>query len=165
MYGFFVAHGIGTKKDFMKGVSIICEIQDNPLIDMLLTDIGIYYSKLYEETKDKKYEYQAFEFFEKAFNVKETKATINNYGICFLKGFGVQKDVHKAKEIFKNIKVIYHLAFIVLHKAKVLEYKKDVSSGINHTVAIFYIGVMKYKGHGCVKNSEQSYKILKNLAA
>ena len=29
----------------------------------------------------------------------------------------------------------------------------ELLSEINHPVAIFYIGVMKYKGHGCFKNN------------
>lgn len=41
---------------------------------------------------------------QKAFMLKQTKATINNYGIYYIKGIGVQQNIEKAK---RNIQYWY----------------------------------------------------------
>ncbi|KAK8896174.1 hypothetical protein M9Y10_014068 [Tritrichomonas musculus] len=46
LLGYFIAHGIGTRKHFMEGVSLILESKAENLIDQFATDIGIYYSKI-----------------------------------------------------------------------------------------------------------------------
>lgn len=75
------------------------------------TDIGIFYANQKEDQI-------AFNWFKMAFDMNKTKASVNNLGICFLNGIGVEKDIEKAKEIFtigankgdKN--AICHLNFI-----------------------------------------------------
>lgn len=37
-------------------------------------------------------------------------------------------------------------------------------SKTNHPIALYFIGIMKFKGEGCLKDIDESYKILKNLA-
>ena len=128
LLGFFVAKGIGTKKNHQKGVSMMLESGANNFYEKFSTDIGIYYINLAKSFDYKKedadlYKQKAFEFFEKAYKMNKTKATINNYGICFILGIGVSKNLEKAKEIFQigvsngdeNSK--YHLDFI-LEKSK-----------------------------------------------
>ena len=112
LFGYFIAHGIGTKKDFKKGVQLILESNATDFYEFFSTDIGIYYANLYKEEKQKSkskiddensYGKKAFEFFEKSFNRNKTKAAINNYAICFLEGIGVEKNVEKSKELLKMI--------------------------------------------------------------
>lgn len=80
--------------------------------EIFSTDFGIYFFNNGEEEK-------AFSWFKKAFNIKHTKATINNLGICFMKGIGVHKNVNKAKQIFQlgvsinDKNSMYHLNFIL----------------------------------------------------
>lgn len=65
------------------------------------------------------YKEKAIDFFEKAYKINKTKTTINNLGICYMKGIGVSEDLEKAKEIFtlgvskgdSNSK--YHLDYIL----------------------------------------------------
>lgn len=124
LLGYFTAHGIGTKKDHKKGVEMMLESGADDFYQSFATDIGIYYSNLNEEAsieKDEKLKNEkiAFKWFEKAFNMKQTKASINNYGICFLKGFGISADIEKAKEIFtlgvqkEDPTSMYHMEFIL----------------------------------------------------
>lgn len=62
---------------------------------------------------------EAFKWFNTAFEMRKSKVTINNLGICLLKGIGTKKNYEKAKEIFyfgiengdSNSK--YHIAFIL----------------------------------------------------
>ncbi|KAK8889286.1 hypothetical protein M9Y10_034032 [Tritrichomonas musculus] len=96
LFGYFIAHGIGTNKDFNKGVSIILSSNACDFYENFATDIGIYYHS--QLNKD---ENEIFKWFEKAFFRMKTKATINNYAICFIEGIGVDKNIEKAKEIFK----------------------------------------------------------------
>ena len=37
-------------------------------------------------------------------------------------------------------------------------------SATNNPVALFYIGVMKFTGQGCVEDKNESYKIMKSLS-
>ena len=60
----------------------------------------------------------AFGWFKKAFEMNKTSATINNYGVCFMTGFGVEKNWSKAMEVFKigadmgDARSLYHAAYI-----------------------------------------------------
>ena len=51
--------------------------------------------------------------------MNKTKVTINNYGLCFLHGIGVPKDVEKAKKIFyddpekRDLEDFCHLSFLL----------------------------------------------------
>lgn len=40
----------------------------------------------------------------------------------------------------------------------------SILSKINHPIAIYFIGVMKFKGEGCEVNRNESYRILKHLS-
>lgn len=80
----------------MRGVSIILHSQSYDFISQFSTDIGIYYLKIDEDQNEK----LIFEYNEKAFKNKKMKATINNYGVCFMKRIGVNQDYAKVKEIF-----------------------------------------------------------------
>lgn len=121
LLGFFISHGIGVSKDRRKGVEMILESQSSELIDSFSTDIGLYYNDLRKEKNQNQIKCAnlAINWFEKAFNRNKTTATINNYGLCFLKGIGVEKDLEKAKEIFElgvkkgDANSMYHLAFIL----------------------------------------------------
>ena len=37
-------------------------------------------------------------------------------------------------------------------------------SKMNNPIALYFIGRMKFYGEGCIKNEEESYKILKHLS-
>lgn len=140
LYGYFLSHGIGTKKEFKRGVQMILESEVSDFYERFATDIGLYFIDLSKEKVDEKEECEneAFKWFEKAFNIQKTNATINNYGICFLKGIGVKKNIEKAIEIFtygisqNNPNSLYHLAFIYeeIDPKKSLElYKKSSELG------------------------------------
>lgn len=110
LLGYFIAHGIGIEKDNKKGIEIILESGASDFYEIFSTDIGIYYLKLYEqniqscnkvENKDMLGE-KAFEWFEKSFNKNKTKASVNNYALCFMKGIGVHKNIKKANEIINS---------------------------------------------------------------
>ena len=112
----------------MRGVSIILESGVENYYKRFATDIGVYYSK-------KQSEKEAFEWFEKAFNMKHTNESINNFGFRFMKVFGVTKDLEKAKEIFqigieKNDPIsMYHTAFILVEtdqESSLKYYKKAI---------------------------------------
>ena len=70
------------------------------------------------EVDDVDDEAMAFGWFKKAFEMNKTSATINNYGVCFMTGFGVEKDWSKAMEVFKigddmgDARSLYHAAYI-----------------------------------------------------
>lgn len=55
--------------------------------------------KLKQQQQKEQNKTEAFHLFERAFKFKETKA-INKYGVCFFIGFGVDKNIEKAMEIF-----------------------------------------------------------------
>ena len=82
------------------------------------TEITLYFLRVVGDNE------QAFKWFEKAFDLSKTKASINNYALCFLNGIGVIKNIEKTKEIFKigsdqgdsNCK--YHLNFILEEEKK-----------------------------------------------
>lgn len=115
LLGYFIAHGIGVKKDFQKGISIILESGAKDYYNRFATDIGIYYCHLSETNQCKE---EAFKWFEIAYEMKKTNATVNNYGLCFLLGIHVDQNIEKAKEIFIDgankgfVSSMYHLAFI-----------------------------------------------------
>ena len=209
-----------------------------------------------------------FKWFEKAFKLNQTKATINNYGVCLMKGIGVDKNIEKAKEVFKigvkknDTNSMYHLASILEETdqqeslkyykkaadeghsrsqykyAKLLEEKdpnlslkyfikyanewkniesqeylvmkyvkeKDIENilkyihllikeGVfrvplnyaimlyksklfkqafyifsilyqyNHPIAMYFIGLMKYNGEGCMKDIKESHRIMEILSS
>lgn len=131
LLGHFISKGIGIKKDRNKGVQMMLESQAEDYFEQFATDIGLYFIEMYEadnqqrfnsncenRIENEKLSKKAFQWFEKAFNMNKTKATINNYGICYMIGFGVSKNIEKAIEIFNiglskgdsNCK--YHLSFI-----------------------------------------------------
>ena len=182
LLGYFIAQGIGTKKDRIKGVSMIIKSGADDYYERFATLIALYYVELAEKakseiknkhvlnesTKEIKFHYEdefendiieiendevinsivfeeeeeefedlsdgnmkkssgmqseawveyeeiieyeieeqtdeelAFKWFEKAYKINKTCTTINNYGICYLDGFGVQKNIQKAKDIFNE---------------------------------------------------------------
>lgn len=114
LFGFYVARGIGTKKDLMKGASIILESEAIDFYENFSTEIGLFYLK-----KKKVDEKEVFKWFEKAFLLRKTTATINNYGVCYMKGIGVTRNISKAIEIFQigieknDSNSMYHLAFLL----------------------------------------------------
>lgn len=291
LLGFFIAKGIGTSKNRREGVSMMLESGADDLYQLFATEIGIYYYELANESQSKSdnenngfcFEKNAFEWFEKAYLMKKTSASINNYGICFLKGIFVKKDVRKALEIFSegarrvDPNSMYHLAFLLeqINSQKSLHYyqraaelgnvdakrrylelmSENISEGschltsqsifdfvddernyeftvknnddmiiemesntasqisvendtennyeymmiliqkgnikiplehaislynskfygdafiyfsalskINHPIAKYFIGVMKFRGYGCEKNKDEAYKILNELS-
>ena len=90
---FNMQKGDGIKKDRNAGIEKMIKSGAEDFYEQFATDIGLFYS-------DKKNEkQQAFEWFEKAYQINKTKTTINNYASCFMKGIGVVKDINKAKEI------------------------------------------------------------------
>lgn len=113
LLGHFISKGIGTTKDFRKGIEMILSSQATDYYEIFATDIGLYYLKVTENYLE------SFKWFERAFNLNKTKTTINNYGLCFLKGIGVTTNFQKAKEIFSigiqendpNSK--YHMEYIL----------------------------------------------------
>ena len=114
------------------------------------TDIAIYYFNLGEKVKkyDSKFEYEnlnefkiSFKWFERAFLMKQSQATLNNYGICFMRGIGVSANFEKAKEIFeigvqKNDPIsMYHLAFILSKtnpRESLYYYRRSAKQGYRH---------------------------------
>lgn len=119
LLGFYVARGIGTVKNRQKGVSLMLESGASDLYEEFSTDIGIYYIKLaeshaHDDDTALLYKQKAFEFFQKAFIRNKTRATISNYGLCYLLGMGVSKNLIKAKEIFQlgDANCRHHLHFI-----------------------------------------------------
>lgn len=121
--GHFISNGIGIKKNRRKGVSLILESGAENYFDFFATDIGLYFLDLandeeHRNERDVNCE-KAFEWFEKAYLLKKTSVTINNYALCFLKGISVQKNIEKVKEIFADgaergdANSMYHLAYIL----------------------------------------------------
>lgn len=128
LLGYFIAHGIGTNKDLLKGVSTILESKAENLYEQFAADIGIYYSRINQEENQT----SIFKWFEKAFIMKKTRASINNYGVCFMKGIGVDKNYEKAKEILtigvniNDSNSMHYLAFLLeqTDKKESLKYYK-----------------------------------------
>ncbi|KAK8854144.1 hypothetical protein M9Y10_016701 [Tritrichomonas musculus] len=84
------------------------------------TDIGLYFLELSkEEDQNKENSAKAFEWFEEAYKMKKTSASVNNYALCFLNGIFVERDIEKAKAIFTegaekgDTVSMYHLAHIL----------------------------------------------------
>lgn len=98
----------------MKGASIILESEAIDFYENFSTEIGLFYSM-----KKKVDEKEVFKWFEKAFLLRKTTATINNYGVCYMKGIGVTRNISKAIEIFQIViekndsNSMYHLAFLL----------------------------------------------------
>ena len=149
---------------------MILESHSDDLLFHFATDIGIYYINLNKNNVNKDEEEmnynEAFKWFEKAFNIRHSKATINNYGICFLMGIGVQKDIEKAKEIFNlgvNIEdpnSMYHMGFILENTDPIKSfdlYKKAANKGnlFAKLHCLFISGS---------QNKEQSIEIYKKAA-
>ncbi|KAK8837968.1 hypothetical protein M9Y10_035912 [Tritrichomonas musculus] len=143
LLGHFITHGIGTKKDFQRGISTMLESGADDFNEIFSTDIGIYYINKIEEEKEKKEEMRrkAFECFEKAFNANQTRATINNYGLCFMLGIGTEKNMKKAKEIFlicayqNDSNSMYHIGFILEEtdpEKSLFYYKQAAECGSTH---------------------------------
>lgn len=105
--------------------------------EQFATEIGHYYAEMAKI--DPENERNAFEWFEKAYEMRKTEATINNYGLCFFLGFGVSKSIQKAQEIFEkgasngDTNSKYHLYFI---------YKET-----NPEKSFDYIKEAAYEGH------------------
>ena len=150
LLGHFISKGIGTKKNHQEGVKLMIESKADDYYERFATDIGIYYFNIGENIKQtvNNFEYEnlnefktSFKWFEKAFQMNKTHTTINNYGVCFLRGIGVSIDFEKAKEIFEigvnenDAISMYHLAFI-LSKTNPNEslyyYKKSAELGYYH---------------------------------
>ena len=160
LFGYFTAKGIGTSKDHSKGVEAMLKSEFNDFYENLPTDIAIYLSKI--EGREE----ESFKWFERAFEKHQTKETINNYGVCFLRGFGTEKNHEKAFEIFKlgeaqnDCISMYHIGFILEGKEpiKSLEYyKKAAQKG-------FVPAQLKYSFLRKEKDAEESQKFCK-LAA
>ena len=151
LLGHFISKGIGTKKNHQEGVKLMIESEAEDYYERFATDIGIYYYNLGENCKkddnqiDNEIYKTSFKWFEKAFQMNKSQATINNYGVCFARGIGVSADIEKAKEIFeigvqKNDPIsMYHLGFI-LSKTNPTEslyyYKKSAQQGYQHAKKI-----------------------------
>ena len=97
------------------------------------TDIGLYFLELSkEEDQNKKNSAKAFEWFEKAYKMKKTSASVNNYALYILNGIFVEPDIEKAKTIFiegaekEDPNSMYHLARILekADTAQSIEYYK-----------------------------------------
>lgn len=111
LLGYFISKGI------------MLESNASDYYERFSNDIGLYYINLIKKSEHQdtinECKAKAFEYFEKAFKMNQTKATINNYGICFMLGIGVSKNIEKAKEIFQigiskgDINSKYHYAFIL----------------------------------------------------
>ena len=86
----------------------------------------------------------AFKWFEKAYKKRITKATINNDGLCFFRGFGNQQNIEKAIEILNKLSLAFALFL--------------------NQIANYFKGVMLYKGQGCIQNTDEGYKILNDLS-
>ena len=123
LLGYYISRGIGTEKSLSRGISIMISSGFKEFYEVFSTDIGLYYvekynDKLIKENEEENYSRKAFEFFKKAYENNKTQATINNYGICFMIGFGVEIDMKKATEIFNEGSKFgysisrYHLSFI-----------------------------------------------------
>ncbi|KAK8837376.1 hypothetical protein M9Y10_036809 [Tritrichomonas musculus] len=129
LFGYFTAKGVGTQKDHSKGVEEMLKSEFNDFYEHFPTDIGIYFSKI--EGREK----ESFRWFERAFKQHQTKVTINNYGVCFLRGFGTEKNLKKALEIFQlgavknDSNSMYHIGFILeeTDPNKSLEYYKKAA--------------------------------------
>ena len=118
--GHFIARGIGTKKNRQEGVRLMLESGIEDYCKLAATDIGLYFLELSkEEDQNKENSAKAFEWFEEAYKMKKTSASVNNYALCFLNGIFVERDIEKAKAIFtegaeKGDPVsMYHLAHIL----------------------------------------------------
>lgn len=151
LLGHFISKGIGTKKNHQEGVKLMIESEAEDYYKRFATDIGIYYYNLGENCQkddnqiDNEIHKTSFKWFEKAFQMNKSQATINNYGVCFARGIGVSADIEKAKEIFeigvqKNDPIsMYHLGFI-LSKTNPTEslyyYKKSAQQGYQHAKKI-----------------------------
>ncbi|KAK8870893.1 hypothetical protein M9Y10_008805 [Tritrichomonas musculus] len=150
LLGHFISKGIGTQKDQQKGVKMMLDSDAEDYYKRFPTDIAIYYFNLGEKVKkyDSKFEYEnlnefkiSFKWFERAFLMKQSQATLNNYGICFMRGIGVSANFEKAKEIFeigvqKNDPIsMYHLAFILSKtnpRESLYYYRRSAKQGYRH---------------------------------
>ena len=129
LLGHFISRGIGVTKDFNKGVEIMLESGASDFYIRFSSDIALYYSFVGDEKR-------AFEWFQAAFEMRKTDASINNLAICYLRGYGVSKDVNKAEELFNlgatngKMHSFYHLGFIYELKRdfkKAIEYYKKAA--------------------------------------
>ena len=141
LLGSFITRGIGTEKNRQKGVELMLESGVEEVYQMFSTYIGLYYIDKSRNSNDKDNNtnfLNAFKYFERAYKIKKTKATINNYGLCFLNGVHVEKDIEKAKRIFTegadngDPNSMYHLAYIledIDYKTSLMLYKKAALKG------------------------------------
>lgn len=82
-------------------------------------------------------------------------------------------------KIFKNIFKYFNILIktgncaipleyaVCLYKSKQYEQAFKyftLISEINHPIAKYFVGIMKYYGRGCKRNLDDSYKILKSLS-
>ncbi|KAK8836215.1 hypothetical protein M9Y10_039847 [Tritrichomonas musculus] len=93
LLGYFTMRGVGVQKDFDLGVSMMIDSGCERFYKIFSTEIAINYSKQNDEKK-------SFKWFQIAFNYQKTSASINNFGVCYLKGYGVTKKYPKSRRDF-----------------------------------------------------------------
>ena len=129
LLGDYICHGIGTsEKDRNKGVELMLESGVEEMYQNYPTEIGLYYADQIKEEiegtgqvtpQKSEVKKNAYNWFKKAYEAEPSKATVNNYGLCFMKGIYVKKNFDKAKKIFEKAaqdgddNAMYHLAFIL----------------------------------------------------
>ncbi|OHT13470.1 hypothetical protein TRFO_16334 [Tritrichomonas foetus] len=190
LVGSFIAKGIGTTKDFEKGIEMVLETDCiDYYMHTLAGEIARYYIakkeldkalKIYKAgaalgnnecivylgsyyLNNNKYE-EGFKLFEQAYNNEKNRGTINNYGICFLNGIGVEKDWEKAKVIFKegveldDCNCMYHLAYIYENEDPQKSLKYYIMAADRGEVHAQQYLIEKFQKDG---NNEQCLKYLK----
>ena len=179
LLGHFISRGIGIKKDYRKGIQIMLESGADDYYQRYATEIGLYFIILGDEKKVKSkpfegnqeelfnenlFEYkEAFKWFEVAFQMIVSKTTVNNLGICFLKGIGVPKNIEKAKEIFEigiqnnDPNSMYHMGFILenTNSEQSFKFYKEAAYKGHHHAQYHYACLMNDKDH------EESAKFFK----
>ena len=179
LLGHFISRGIGIKKDYRKGIQVMLESGADDYYQRYATEIGLYFIILGDEKKVKSkpfegnqeelfnenlFEYkEAFKWFEVAFQMIVSKTTVNNLGICFLKGIGVPKNIEKAKEIFEigiqnnDPNSMYHMGFILenTNSEQSFKFYKEAAYKGHHHAQYHYACLMNDKDH------EESAKFFK----
>lgn len=95
LLGHYISKGVGVQKQEESGVLMMLDSDAEDFYQRYSTDIALYFiGKDDKET--------AFKWFERAYSINKTNASVNNIGICYMRGIGIEKDANKALQIFTS---------------------------------------------------------------